>query len=98
MILLYFIPQWDRFSTKNTHQIAIFLETKVFSCEIIMKIICPSCQKKFVIAIEEPEINRRLNCPNCQAQFEVTWLYPFTLDYLEESSCDSDELLEKLIE
>jgi transposase-like protein len=95
---LLFIPQWDRFSTKNKQQIAIFNEPLPFSFEITMKINCPSCQKKFVIAIEEPEINWRLNCPNCQAQFEVTWLYPFTLDYLEESSYDSDQFLEKVFE
>jgi predicted Zn finger-like uncharacterized protein len=49
-----------------------------------MIINCPSCQNKFVIADEEPDINKRLTCPHCHQIFEVTWLYPFTLDYLEE--------------
>lgn len=50
-----------------------------------MLINCPSCQKEFEIADEEPEIKRRLVCPHCITQFEVTWLYPFTMDFIEEN-------------
>ena len=49
-----------------------------------MIISCPSCQEEFEIADEEPEIRRKLTCPHCQMIFEVTWLYPLTLDFLEE--------------
>lgn len=57
---------------------------------------CPSCHNNFKIGDEEPNINRRLTCPHCQQYFEVTWLYPFTLDYPEESSQDKVLLIEGL--
>jgi predicted Zn finger-like uncharacterized protein len=50
-----------------------------------MFINCPSCQKGFEIIDEELEIRRRLTCPNCSKYFEVTWLYPFTIDLIEDS-------------
>ena len=49
-----------------------------------MIIDCPSCQESFLIADEEPDIKRRLTCPHCEQIFEVTWLYPLTLEYLDE--------------
>jgi C4-type Zn-finger protein len=49
-----------------------------------MKINCPSCQKKFEIIDEEQNIKRQLACPHCLTHFEVTWLYPLTLDFIEE--------------
>ena len=49
-----------------------------------MIIKCPSCLNEFEIADEEPEILRRLTCPHCQMIFEVTWLYPLTLDFVDE--------------
>ena len=57
---------------------------------------CPSCQTKFDIVDEDPEIKRRLTCPHCQKKFEVTWLYPFTLDYFEESLHAADLVNESI--
>ena len=51
-----------------------------------MEIDCPSCKKDFDIYDEEPEINRQLVCPHCQQHFEVTWLYPLTIDFIEDFS------------
>lgn len=51
----------------------------------VMLINCPSCQKEFEKTDEEPDIKRRLVCPHCDTHFEVTWLYPFTLDFTEEN-------------
>ena len=51
-----------------------------------MLIKCQSCQNEFEILDEEPEIKRRLICPHCLTPFEITWLYPLTLDFVEETS------------
>jgi uncharacterized protein YbaR (Trm112 family) len=59
-----------------------------------MLINCPSCQKGFEIIDQEPEIRRRLTCPNCFKYYEVTWLYPFTLDSIEESQPNKNLALE----
>ena len=61
-----------------------------------MVINCPSCQKKFEITDEELDIKRHLTCPHCQKHFEVTWLYPLTLDYLEEVPHTSALALERI--
>ena len=63
-----------------------------------MIIDCPSCLEKFKIPDEEPEIKRRLTCPHCQQQFEVTWLYPFTLDFIDEYTFSSDQLVGTIID
>jgi hypothetical protein len=65
---------------------------------IIMIIECPSCLGKFEIADEQPDIKNHLTCPHCQNIFEVTWLYPFTIDFLEETSIQSDRLIESIID
>ena len=62
-----------------------------------MVIECPSCKKEFEIADEEPEIRRRLTCPHCQMLFEVTWLYPLTLDYLEEELIKPSRSIESFV-
>jgi phage FluMu protein Com len=62
-----------------------------------MIIKCPSCQNEFEIAEEEPEILRRLTCPHCQMVFEVTWLYPLTLDFLEEDPVTLNRSIESLV-
>lgn len=59
-----------------------------------MIIKCPSCLEQFEIADEEPEIRRRLTCPHCQMIFEVTWLYPLTLDFVEENPIISNPSIE----
>jgi len=59
-----------------------------------MQINCPSCKKGFEIIDEEPEIRRRLTCPNCLKYFAVTWLYPFTLELIEESQPNLNLALE----
>jgi hypothetical protein len=59
-----------------------------------MIINCPSCHKEFTIIAEEPDINRRIACPHCLTQFEVTWLYPFTMDYAEEIPLNSNQSIE----
>lgn len=43
---------------------------------------CPACQSRFEIE-EEPDLGIKVTCPECSITYEVTWLYPFTLDYLE---------------
>lgn len=50
-----------------------------------MVIICPACQVEFKIMDEEPDIRGLITCPHCQRAFEVTWLYPLTLDYVEDN-------------
>lgn len=58
---------------------------------------CPSCQKEFEITDEETDINRRFSCPHCLTMFEVTWLFPLTLDYIEENSCDPNRSIETTV-
>lgn len=62
-----------------------------------MIIKCPSCQNEFEIVDEEPEILRRLTCPHCQMIFEVTWLYPLTLDYVDEIPVNPNRPIESLV-
>lgn len=62
-----------------------------------MVINCPSCQKKFVIGDEETDIKRRLKCPHCMDLFEVTWLYPFTLDFIEEELINSSRAIDNVV-
>lgn len=59
-----------------------------------MIIDCPSCKISFDIADEEPEIRRQLVCPHCQKYFEVTWLYPLTIDFVEEISAKPEYSIE----
>ena len=59
-----------------------------------MIIDCPSCKNYFDIADEEPEIRRQLVCPHCQKYFEVTWLYPLTIDFVEEISAKPEYSIE----
>lgn len=58
-----------------------------------MIINCSSCQKKFEIIDEELDIKRRLTCPHCLELFEVTWLYPFTMDFIEENPHNPKRLI-----
>lgn len=62
-----------------------------------MVIKCPSCLEEFEIADEEPEIRGRLTCPHCQMIFEVTWLYPFTLDFVEDYPAIPNHSIENLV-
>ena len=66
----------------------------LFGDHLDMLFTCPSCQKEFGIIDEEPEIRRRLTCPNCLKYFAVTWLYPFTLELIEESQPNLNLALE----
>jgi lysine biosynthesis protein LysW len=52
--------------------------------------ICPACQSRFEIE-EEPDLGIRVTCPDCSVTYEVTWLYPFTLDYLETNEPDQKD-------
>jgi hypothetical protein len=54
-----------------------------------MIIDCLSCQKEFEIIGEEPDIKKQILCPHCHTAFEVTWLYPFTMDFVEEISMNT---------
>ncbi len=62
-----------------------------------MVITCPSCQEKFEMIGEEPDINRRVRCPHCLNLFEVTWLYPFTLDFIEDELLNSKSSIDNFI-
>jgi predicted amidophosphoribosyltransferase len=55
---------------------------------------CPSCQKSFQIIDQDSDVSRRLICPHCMTPFEVTWLYPFTLDFIEDLPIDSNQSVE----
>lgn len=60
---------------------------------------CPSCQKEFEISEQEVDIriSRRLSCPHCLTMFEVTWLFPLTLDFVEENSVNQSHSIENLV-
>jgi lysine biosynthesis protein LysW len=45
---------------------------------------CPSCQEEIYIE-GVPDLGQRVSCENCDLEIEVIWLYPFTLDYPEDS-------------
>lgn len=62
-----------------------------------MVINCPSCQKRFNIADEETDIKKRLKCPHCLNLFEVIWLYPFTLDFIEDNLLNSSHTVENIM-
>ena len=44
---------------------------------------CPLCKGAIEVS-EDPNIGLQLMCIHCSTDFEVTWLFPFTLDYLEK--------------
>lgn len=45
---------------------------------------CPTCRGKIEVS-EDPNIGLKLVCPHCSTEFEVTWLFPLTLDLIEEN-------------
>ena len=53
-----------------------------------MIIDCPACNKCFTITDEEPQIRGQVVCPHCQKHFEVTWLFPLTIDFVEETAAN----------
>lgn len=59
-----------------------------------MIIHCLSCLKEFEIIGEEPDIKKQILCPHCHTAFEVTWLYPFTMDFVEEISINTHHAIE----
>jgi len=63
-----------------------------------MLINCPSCQKGFESIDEELKIMQRLTCPNCSKYFEVTWLYPITIDLIEDSQLNPNHTLENEVQ
>ena len=43
---------------------------------------CLNCQ--LLVKIESsPYLGQRVDCSNCGMTFEIIWLYPITLDYVE---------------
>lgn len=55
-----------------------------------MEIVCPACKKNLVIGNEETEIRNQLVCPCCQQNLEIIWLYPLTIDVIEEFSAKAE--------
>lgn len=55
-----------------------------------MRATCPSCQAGIEISAIQSEINHRLACPQCSVNLEVTWLYPFTLDLIDDPRLKND--------
>ena len=84
------------FQRKMDSELLYLMKLICFGSTDDMKIDCPSCLEEFEIPDEEPEINRRLTCPHCHKQFEVTWLYPFTLDFPEKGTCDLTPLVKPI--
>jgi hypothetical protein len=58
---------------------------------------CPSCNKYFDIANEEPEIRKQFVCPHCLKNCEVTWLYPITIDFIEDNPSNPKRSIESKI-
>jgi hypothetical protein len=58
---------------------------------------CLACLKEFEINDKESDILRRISCPHCGTHFEVTWLYPFTMDVVEEIPIIPNHPTEKIV-
>lgn len=44
---------------------------------------CPECASLIKFS-DSPKIGQRFQCGNCSTVLVVTWLYPLSLDFIEE--------------
>jgi hypothetical protein len=45
---------------------------------------CPQCASRIEI-LKNPKVGQYIQCQQCQTNLVITWLYPISLDFIEES-------------
>ena len=53
---------------------------------------CPLCKGEIEVS-EDPYIGAQVMCLHCYSNFEVTWLFPLTIDLLDQKpAADYDDV------